>query len=42
MDFSVPVDNRGKMKENEKIDRYLDLAKKQKKSMEYKGDCDII
>ena len=26
MDFTIPVDHIGKMKESEKIDKYLDLA----------------
>ena len=31
MDFAVPVDHRIKLKESEKKDRYLDLARKLKK-----------
>ena len=28
MDFAVPVDHKVKIKENEKIDKYLDLARR--------------
>ena len=31
MDFAVPADHRIKLKENEKRDRYLDLARELKK-----------
>ena len=31
MDFAVPADNRIKLEENEKKDKYLDLAKELKK-----------
>ena len=31
MDFAVPVDHRVKLKENEKKDKYLDLAREFKK-----------
>ena len=31
MDFAVPADHRVKLKENEKKDKYLDLAKELKK-----------
>ena len=34
MDFAVPADHRIKLKEREKMDRYLDLEK----TMEHKGD----
>ena len=30
IDFAVPADNRVKMKESEKIDKYLDVAREQK------------
>ena len=30
VDFAVPVDHRGKMKESKKKDKYLELAKEQK------------
>ena len=31
MDFAVPADHRVKLKENEKKDKYLDLAREVKK-----------
>ena len=31
VDFAVPLDHRVKVKENEKTDKYLDLAREQKK-----------
>ena len=31
MDFAVPADHRVKLKENEKMDKYLDLARELKK-----------
>ena len=31
MNFAVPADHRVKLKENEKMDRYLDLARELKK-----------
>ena len=31
MDFAVPADNRIKLKESEKEDKYLDLAREMKK-----------
>ena len=31
MDFAVPADHRVKLKENEKINKYLDLARELKK-----------
>ena len=31
MDFAVPADHRVKLKESEKMDRYLDLARELKK-----------
>ena len=31
VDFAVPADNRGKMKESKKINKYLDLARELKK-----------
>ena len=36
MDFAVPADHRLKLKESEKRDKYLDLARKLKKTMEHK------
>ena len=35
------VDHRMKIKENEKRDQYLDLARELKKTMEHEGDGDI-
>ena len=37
-DFTVPADHRIKLKECEKRDKYLDLARELKKAMEYEGD----
>ena len=40
-DFAVPADHRIKLKECEKRDKYLDLARELKKTMEHEGDyCD--
>ena len=36
VDFAVPTDHRVKLKESEKNDKYLDLARE--KNMEHKGD----
>ena len=33
MDFDVPANHRVKIKENEKIDKYLDLARELKKKI---------
>ena len=38
MDFAVPAGQRIKLKEYEKKDKYLDLARELKKIMEHKGD----
>ena len=38
VDFAVPVNHRIKLKECEKKDKYLDLAKESKKNMEHAGD----
>ena len=40
MDFAFPADHRVKIKESEKRDKYLDLARKLKQSMEYEDDDD--
>ena len=40
MDFPVPADHWVKMKENEKIDKYLDLTRELKKTVEYEGESD--
>ena len=38
MDFAVPPDQRVKLKESEKKDKYLDLARELKKTMEHEID----
>ena len=38
MDFVIPVDHRVKIKENEKREKYLDIARKLKKTMEHESD----
>ena len=38
VDFAVPADHRIKLKECEKKDKYLDLARDLKKTMEHEGD----
>ena len=38
--LAVPADNRVKLRENEKINMYLDLARELKKTMKHKGDGD--
>ena len=40
MDFAIPTYHRVKIKENEKSDNYLDLARELKKSKEHKGVVD--
>ena len=40
MDFVVPADYRVKLKESEKKDKYLHLARELKKTMEHEGDGD--
>ena len=40
VDFDVPADHKIKLKENEKKDKYLDLAWKLKKTMEQESDGD--
>ena len=42
MDFAVPANDRVKIKESEKSDKYLDLARKLKKAIDYEGDCILI
>ena len=39
VDFSVPADNRIKLKKCEKKDKYLDLARKLKNTMEHYTNC---
>ena len=38
MDSAVPADHRIKLKESEKKDKYLDLARALKKTMKHEGD----
>ena len=38
VDFAVPADHRIKLKEYEKKDKYLDLSRELKKTMEHEGD----
>ena len=38
MDFAVPANHRIKLKENKKKDKYFDLARKLKKTLEYEID----
>ena len=38
VDFAVPADHRIKLKECEKKDKYLDLARELKKTMEHEED----
>ena len=40
VDFSVPADHRIKLKESKKADKYLDLAREQKKTMKHENDDD--
>ena len=40
VDFAVPADHRAKLKESEKKDKYLDLAKELKKTEEHESDSD--
>ena len=41
VDFAVAADNIVKIKDSEKIHKYVDLARKLKKAEEYAGDGDI-
>ena len=40
MDFAVPVNHEVKIKENEEIDEYLNLARELEKAEEHEGDND--
>ena len=40
MDFVLPVNHKVKIKENKKIDKYLDLTRELKKVMKHEGDSD--
>ena len=42
VEFVVLVDHRVKMKESEKRDKYLDLAREQNKAMRHESDSDIM
>ena len=41
VDFAIPADHRIKLKESGKKDKYLDLARELKKTMEHEGDNNI-
>ena len=41
MNFAVPANHRLKIKESEKIDKYLDLDKELKITVEREGDSDM-
>ena len=41
MDFAVPAEHRVKLKKGEKKDKYLDLARELKKTVELESDGDI-
>ena len=40
MDFAVPADDKAKLRESEKKDKYLDLARELKKIIEHESDSD--
>ena len=40
MDFAITADHKEKIKGSEKIDKYLDLSRRQKKAVEYEVDSD--
>ena len=40
MDFAVPVDHWVKLKQSENRDKYLDLAREQKKTLIHESDGD--
>ena len=40
VNFAIPADHKGKIKESEKIDKYLDLAEELKVLVEYVDNCD--
>ena len=42
MNFAVPVDHRVKLKENKKKDKYLDLARGLKQTVEHESDGDTF
>ena len=39
VDFTVPAEHRVKLRENDKKDKYLDLARELKKTVEHKSDA---
>ena len=41
MYFAIPADDRGKIKENEKKDMYLDFARELKKAVKIESNGDI-
>ena len=41
MVFAIPADYRVKLKESEKKDKYIDLAREQKKTIGHRSDGDI-
>ena len=41
VNFAIPAENRVKIKESEKIDKYLNLARELKKTVEHEDDTDI-
>ena len=41
MDFAILADHRIKLKESEKRDKYLDLVRELKKTMQHEGDSHI-
>ena len=40
VDFAIPADHMVKLKESEMRDKYLDLARELKKTMEHESDSD--
>ena len=40
VDFAVLVDDRVKIKESEKSEKYIDLARELKKTVKHEGDSD--
>ena len=42
VDFAAPADHRLKLRKGKKRDKYLDLAREMKKTMEHESDRDTI
>ena len=42
MNFDDPADHKDKLKESEKRDKYLDLARELKKTVEHESDSDTV